>query len=102
MKIIPPDGNMIQYIQQNGKTPEVDKAQTSPGVKNQPSGEDKVDLSAESKEMKKIHDVLAVTPDVRTERVEALKKSVESGQYDVKSDALATKMIKDFLSEMNQ
>lgn len=93
MKItdIPPE---IRCIQQNGKTTTLDKSQNSPAGKNP--------FSAESKEMKKIHDVLAVTPDVRAERVDALKKLIESGQYDVKSDALASKMIKDFLTETNQ
>ena len=104
MKIsdISQDGNTIQYVQQNGKTTALGKNQISPLDENQFSAEDKVDLSAESKDMNKIHDVLAATPDVRTERVDALKKSIESGQYDVKSDALATKMIKEFLTETNQ
>jgi len=104
MKIsdIPQDGNMIQYIQQNTQATPPDKAQVSPGIKNGLSSEDRVDLSAESREIKKIHDVLATTPEVRTERVEALKKLVESGQYEVNSGTLAEKMIKDFLSEMNQ
>lgn len=101
MKItdIPPD---IQYIQQNGKTPALDKSQNSPAEKNQFSAEDKVDLSAESKEMKKIHDVLATTPDVRAEKVAELKKLVESGQYEVKSDAVADKMVKESIWEMNR
>ena len=104
MKIsdISQDGNVIQYVQQNGKTTALGKNQISPAEQNQSPAEDKVDLSAESKEMNKIHDVLAATPDVRTEQVDALKKSIESGQYDVKSDALATKMIKEFLTETNQ
>ena len=92
------DGNMIQYIQQNGKHPALEKNQPPQTV----NAEVKVDLSAESKEMKKIHDVLAATPEVRTERVEALKKLVESGQYDVKSEAIADKMVNEFLWDMNQ
>ena len=96
------DGNVIHYVQQNGKTAPVEKGQVQPEGKNSLSGEDRVDLSAESKDIKKIHDVLATTPDVRTEKVEALKKLVESGQYEVKSDAVADKMLKEFLWEMNR
>ena len=89
-------------MQQDGEPTKVDKAQISTEVKNPLSDEEKVEISAESKQMKKIRDVLDVTPDVRTKRVDALKKLVESGEYDVESNALADKMIKDFLWEMNQ
>lgn len=91
-----------QYIQQNGKTTALDKNQDSPAEKNEFSAEDKVDLSAESKEMKKIHDILATTPDVRTEKMSELKKLVESGQYEVKSETVVDKMIKDSIWEMNR
>jgi len=96
------DGNLIQYIQQNGKVTPTDR---NPGVspaQNQVPTEDKVDLSAQSKEMNKIHDVLKATPDVRAEKVEALKKQVESGQYEVNSNSLAEKMLKEFLFDMNR
>jgi negative regulator of flagellin synthesis FlgM len=96
------DGNVIHYVQQNGKTVPVEKGQVKPEGKNTFPGEDGLDLSAESKDIEKIHDVLAATPDVRTEKVEALKKLVESGQYKVKSDAVADKMLKDFLWEKNR
>ena len=92
----------IQYIQQNGKTNDLDKSQNSSAEKNQFSAEDKVDLSAESKEMKKIKDILATTPDVRTEKVAELKKLVESGQYEIKSDTVADKMVKDSIWEINR
>ena len=52
--------------------------------------------------MNKIHEVLNATPDVRTEKVEALKKQVESGQYEVNSNSLAEKMLKEFLFDMNR
>jgi negative regulator of flagellin synthesis FlgM len=97
-----PQETAIQYIQQNAKASPGEKAQASPAVKTPNPAEDRVDLSSESRDMQKINQVLAATPDVRVEKVDALRKLVESGQYDVKSDSLAGKMIKDFLSEMNQ
>lgn len=103
MKIpeIPPDTAMVSYVQQSGKTATVQKPQVPLGGGNQVPTEDKVDLSPESKEMKRIHDILAATPDIRSDRVDFLKKLVESGQYEIKSDEVASKMIKDFLAEMN-
>ncbi len=95
-------GKAIHYVQQNGKTVPVEKGQVKPEGMNTFPSEDGLDHSAESKDIEKMHDVLAATPDVRTEKVEALKKLVESGQYRVKSDALADKMLKDFLWEKNR
>jgi len=96
------DGNLIQYIQQNGKVTPTDRNPGVSSAQNQVPTEDKVDLSAQSKEMNKIHDVLKATPDVRAEKVEALKKQVESGQYEVNSNSLAEKMLKEFLFDMNR
>ena len=96
------DNQAIQYIQQGQKTPQVDRnasAQDGPKIF---TGPDKVDLSAESKEMKKIYDVLATTPETRPERVAELKKLVETGQYQVKSEDVADKMVKDFILELNK
>jgi negative regulator of flagellin synthesis FlgM len=104
MKIsdIPQDGNLIQYIKQNEKIAPAERNPEASAAQNQVPTEDKVDLSAQSKEMNKIHEVLNATPDVRTEKVEALKKQVESGQYEVNSNSLAEKMLKEFLFDLNR
>ena len=104
MKIsdIPQDGNLIQYIQQNAKIAPAERNPGASASQNQVSTEDRVDLSAQSKEMNKIHEVLNATPDLRTEKVEALKKQVESGQYEVSSNSLAEKMLKEFLFDVNR
>lgn len=104
MKIsdIPQDGIVTQQIQPNRKTPAVENGRPPQEGKNHLSSEDKVVLSFESKLMNKIHDVLAAIPDVRIDRVEALKKLIESGQYEVKSEDVAEKMLKDFLLELNK
>jgi negative regulator of flagellin synthesis FlgM len=96
------DPNLIQYIQQNGKVGPADRNAATPPAQNQVPPEDKVDLSSQSKEMNKISEALAAAPDVRAEKVEALKKQVESGQYQVNSDAVAEKMIKEFLFDFNR
>jgi len=95
------DNSLIQYIQQNGKAgprigipfftgPEPDSRGRHGGHFRQ------------SREMNKIHEVLATTPDVRAEKVAALKQQVESGQYQVNSDAVADKMLKEFLFDLNR
>ncbi len=45
-----------------------------------------------SKEMKKIHNILQMTPELRSARVSTLKRLIQIGQYQVPSDVLAEKM----------
>jgi flagellar biosynthesis anti-sigma factor FlgM len=82
--------NQIQYVNQSNPP---DKSQVPQEIKNQETLVDKVELSAESKEIKKINDVLEMTPDVRADRVAELKKLVQEDRYQVDSNALAEKMI---------
>ena len=96
------DPNLVQYIQQNGKVGPAERNSAAPPAQNQVPAEDKVDLSSQSKELNKISEALAAAPDVRAEKVEALKKQVESGQYQVDSDTVAEKMIKEFLFDFNR
>jgi len=85
-----PGSNQIQYVNQANPP---DKSQVPQEIKNQESLVDKVELSAESKEIKKINDVLEMTPEVRADRVAELKKLVQEDRYQVDSEALAEKMI---------
>ena len=96
------DGNAIQYIQQNGNGVPAGRNPAGSPAQSEVATEDKVNLSAQSKEKNKIHDVLKAAPDVRAEKVEALKKQVESGQYEVNSNSIADKMLKEFLFDMNR
>lgn len=96
------DSTLIQYIQQNVKAGPADRNSTPQPASLPVAAEDKVDLSAQSKEMKKVHEVLAAAPEVRAEKVAALKQQVESGQYRVDSDAVAEKMLKEFLFDLNR
>ena len=82
--------NQIQYV--NQANPQ-DKSPAAPDIKNHETLVDKVELSAESKEIKKINDVLEMTPDVRADRVAELKKLVQEDRFQVDSNALAEKMI---------
>ena len=52
--------------------------------------------------MKKIHEILATTPEVRTEKVAELKKAVAEGPYKVKTEDIAYKMVKEMVLEVNR
>ena len=52
--------------------------------------------------IKKIEEVALSAPDTRADKVAALKKKVESGTYQVNSDELAGKMLKESIVELNR
>ena len=104
MKIsdIQQQANAMQYVNQTNQQnpPEKKQALQEADDRSKPSSTDKVELSAESKEMQKIYEVLKSTPDVRAEKVSELKKQVQEGSYQVDSGAVAEKMIKESLLDL--
>ena len=61
------------------------------------SGAEKVAVSEVGKSMHAAIAVIRETPDVRAEKVDRLKKEVESGTYQVNSRKVADKIIQEFL-----
>ena len=92
----------MQYVNQTNKQNPTEKKQTlqEADERSRQSSADKVELSAESKEMQKIYEILKSTPDVRAEKVSELKKQVQEDSYQVDSGAVAEKMIKDSLLDL--
>lgn len=89
----------VSIINQGNKSTPAEKA---PGL--QEAGRtavagDKVEISSQSRDLKKIHDILAETPDIRSEKVAALKKAVAEGRYQVSAENIAAKMIQEILLE---
>ncbi len=60
---------------------------------------DRVELSTGSLDVQKIKEVLTETPDIRTEKVQALKEQIEQGTYSVDSRKVADKMLISLLSD---
>jgi negative regulator of flagellin synthesis FlgM len=62
---------------------------------------DKVEISAEAKrrEFARIKEILEKVPDVREEKVAALKAAIENGTYEVKSKEAAEKMLREAIDE---
>ena len=48
-----------------------------------------MEISSQSRDLQKIHDILAQTPDIRSEKVAALKKAVAEGRYQVSAENIA-------------
>ena len=57
-------------------------------------------VSPFSKELDKIYEILANTPDIRWERVNELKKLISAGKYHVPEELIAERMWQEFLMEL--
>jgi negative regulator of flagellin synthesis FlgM len=99
MKIseIKPQADPTQYIDQTQKLKQLEKNQVSQSSEATNQQADRVDLSEQSKEMQKIYNVLQMTPEIRSERVDDVKKLIEENRYQVESKAVADKMIRESL-----
>ena len=60
---------------------------------------DRVELSAGSLDVQKAKNIIEQTPEVRMDKVQALKEDIASGQYQVDPHRLADKMMSSLLSE---
>ena len=104
MKIydIKPQGDTTQFIEQAQKSKQPEKNQIAQSQKAQSPQTDRVDLSDQSKEMKKIYAAQQMAPDIRTDRVNEVKKLIEENRYQVDSKTVAEKMIRESIFELNR
>ncbi|HLJ56770.1 MAG TPA: flagellar biosynthesis anti-sigma factor FlgM [Chthonomonadaceae bacterium] len=69
----------------------------SPAARTSPAAQ--VEISTSAQDIQRIKDVIAQLPDVREDRVQALKAQVESGTYHVSSEDIADLMIRRALAD---
>ena len=53
-------------------------------------------------ENKRIAEIIESTPDVRKDKIAAIKKAVRDGSYRIKSEYIARKMVKELIFEINR
>ena len=58
---------------------------------------DTVNISDAAKEIQEVRKELDNVPDVRADKVEQLKNQIENGTYEIKSEEIAEKMLRDSL-----
>ncbi len=88
----PPEGQEINLNAQKISKPEVkDKAVSSAGGPK--SFSDKVEISGTGKEVAEIIAAVNQLPDVRTDKVNAIKAAIESGKYQPDSIKIAEKIL---------
>lgn len=91
----PPLINLEAYIK-NGKDKRVNEASNTEGGK-EILKTDKVILSPRAKEIQQAKLLLGSFAEVREEKVAQIKKEIENGTYQVESQKLAEKLLKDHL-----
>ena len=62
-----------------------------------PSKKDRVNLSREGYELKRIYQILSQTPNIRLDKVDQLKSAIQQGSYEIHEDKIAEKMIEGHL-----
>jgi flagellar biosynthesis anti-sigma factor FlgM len=80
------------------RSQKVGKQETPPGPtenQSQINQSDQVLLSGIAKELGQLKEVIQQMPDIRTDKVEALKKSIQEGTYKIDSFRIAGKILEE-------
>ncbi len=77
-------------VQRLEVSPQSERAQKSGGVQ---ADSDQLVLSVRSREISHLNELIQSTPDIRGEKVEQVRKELESGTYNVKAEKIAEKII---------
>jgi negative regulator of flagellin synthesis FlgM len=81
------------------QTEKVSQAQGQPPPEKAGGKEDVIQLSPQSRLMQKAGEVVYQTPEVRAEKVSALKDPVQQGTYEVDSQKVANSLITEMIQE---
>ena len=94
-------GSLQAYIQNTKNkagvedSTEAKKSASKPVEEQKSSGSEIVSLSGRAKEMQKIEKALEKIPDIREEKVAKIREEIEKGNYKIKGNAIAAKMIRE-------
>ena len=91
---LPPDGHGPGNIKKPGEAPKAEQAAGGAGTGG-PS--DSIRISKQGKEAAQIIDAIGKLPDIRTDKVDAIKEAVNTGVYKVDASKVARKMINEIV-----
>jgi negative regulator of flagellin synthesis FlgM len=91
----PPEGQEISLnTQKIAKTDGKGKPAAPVSENPRPSG-DRVDISGKGKEIAELMAVIQQMPDVRNDKVKAVKEAIESGNYHLDTKKIAQKILEE-------
>ena len=85
----------ISQLYKQNSTKQVEKASTV-------SKKDRVEISQLGKDIQVAKQAVAQAPEIRQDKVNALKQSIASGNYNVSAEEIADKMINNYFNESIQ
>lgn len=93
------DGNNpIEGKDPNNKVKDITKRQDTEKKDNANKSDDrndKISVSGKAKEINELKRLINELPEIRTDRIEALKKAIESGNYNIDSQKIAEKLLEE-------
>ena len=99
MKITGVENEIAKHISETARThtkEPAEKLRTPADVPKVTTEDAVVNLSQRSKEIQMARKVIESEPDVRFEEVQAIKKKIENGTYEIDYDKTAEKILKAF------
>lgn len=92
--------NLMPQIEQTKSSQQSERIQNSYRKEEKPSFPDKVEISGQSRERQRIHELIQMAPEVRAEKVSAIKKLVQEGKYQIENEAIAEKMLRESILDL--
>jgi len=87
----PPHKKDLGDVLKIGKSQKVDKLKPPEKIR----GEDRVNLSRDAQEISRLKSLIAELPEIRADKVEAIKKAIESGTYTIDPLKIAEKILEE-------
>ncbi|MBI5741912.1 MAG: flagellar biosynthesis anti-sigma factor FlgM [Nitrospirae bacterium] len=70
-------------------------ADKKPDVEKSDGGKDKISLSGKAKEISELKAAIDELPDIRTDKVDTLKKAIDTGNYNIDARKIAEKILEE-------
>jgi len=70
-------------------------ADKKPDVEKSDGEKDKISLSGKAKEISELKAAIDELPDIRTDKVDALKKAIDTGNYNIDARKIAEKILEE-------
>ena len=93
-----PTQDLINYIKQTHDHQKVKPLDINTR-KNERISEERVEISPKASDLNKIREIVRKTPDIREEKVASLREKIAAGNYSIRGQEIADKMLRESLLE---
>jgi len=86
------DGKANERLREVHKNREID---SKDNANKADDSKDKISLSGQAKEINELKRLISDLPEMRSDRIDALKKAIESGNYNIDAKKIAEKILEE-------